>query len=66
MADKKALAKAYDAGQAAQLYGVEDDACPFEEGSEEHAAYMNGKAEKLADKWTLGPGGRRLRKALNN
>jgi len=56
MATKAALSKAYDAGQAAQWRGLPDEACPFEEGSDEHAAYMNGKSADLAEKWTAGAG----------
>lgn len=51
MATKKALEKAYDAGQAAQARGLPDEASPFEEGSDEHVAYMHGKSEELAEKW---------------
>ena len=61
----KALGKAYDAGQAAQLYGDPDDVCPFEEGSDEHKAYMKGKNEELADKWLV-RGGRRLARAVSD
>jgi hypothetical protein len=65
MATKAALSKAYDAGQAAQWRGVPDDACPFEEGSEEYDAYMEGKSADLAEKWTAG-GGTAHTKELGN
>ena len=52
---KAALAKAYDAGQAAQRYGYEADGCPFAQDSDEGAAWLNGYADELAEKW-LSPG----------
>lgn len=59
-ATKKVLEMAYDAGQAAQLHGVPDDACPFSERdpdrAEERAAYFDGKNAELADKWKAGGG----------
>lgn len=54
MATKAELGKAFDAGQAAQLYNVPDEACPFEEGTDEYDEYMKGKGEELAEKWTSG------------
>ncbi|MGH8984907.1 MAG: hypothetical protein ACRDY6_13675 [Acidimicrobiia bacterium] len=65
MANKTELAKAYDAGQAAQVFGDPDDVCPFELGSEEHEAYMKGKTDDLADKWLV-RGGRRLARAVSD
>lgn len=54
---KKALAKAYDAGQAAQVRGLPDEVNPFDPlaESEEHEAYLEGKNSELADKWKAGP-----------
>jgi hypothetical protein len=51
---KAEKAKLYDAGQAAQLNRVPDEACPFPEGSEEYDAYMEGKEAELDEKWTTG------------
>jgi hypothetical protein len=51
---KEERAKLFDAGQAAQLYRVPDEACPFPEDSEEYDAYMDGKEADLAEKWTTG------------
>jgi hypothetical protein len=51
---KQEKAKLYDAGQAAQLYNVPDEAAPFPEGSEEYDAYMEGKDADLDEKWTTG------------
>lgn len=64
-ATKKAMAKAFDAGQAAQVYGDPDDACPFVAGSDEYDEYMRGKSEGLADKWLV-RGGRRLMRVVND
>lgn len=65
MATKAALAKAYDAGQAAQLYGAADEDSPFEPGSDEHKSYMDGKSADLADKWLV-RGGRRLARVVGD
>jgi hypothetical protein len=52
MATKLEKSKAFDGGQAAQAGGFPADGCPFEEGSEEHAEWMRGYEEPLAEKWT--------------
>ena len=52
MATKLEKSKAYDAGQAAQLHGVPDEACPFAPDTEEYAEYMRGKSDDLDEKWT--------------
>lgn len=62
--NKAAKAKCFDAGQAAQLYGVPDEACPFAPGSDEYDAYMEGKKAPLADKWQQG--GRALTQEAEN
>lgn len=63
---KAAKAKCFDAGQAAQLYGVPDEDCPFAEGTDERDAYMEGKAAPLADKWQPQAGGRALTQEASN
>ena len=54
MANKHALAKAYDAGQAAQRYGWDVDGCPFDDGAERDA-WLDGYGADLDSKW-LQPG----------
>ena len=59
MPTKKALDKAFDAGQAAQLIGAPDWGNPFgDDRPEERAEWFRGKKETLADKWQ--PGGRNI------
>lgn len=47
---KTAIAKAYDAGQAARWRHLVADVCPFEEG-DERDAWLDGYNADLADKW---------------
>lgn len=63
MASKTALAKAYDAGQAAQWRNLNESVCPFEEG-EERDAWLEGYSADLAEKWNAS--GDNLRKELGN
>lgn len=55
---KKALGKAYDAGQAARRDHLSEDVCPFAEGPERDA-WLEGRNAELAEKWLPG-GGRAL------
>ena len=64
MATKAELAKAFDGGQAAQAGGFPAEGCPFEEGTPEHGAWMDGYDGDLADKW-LNPA-RALTKEITN
>ena len=52
MASKAALKKEYDAGQAAQRYAWDADACPIEEG-EERDEWLRGYDDHLAEKWLM-------------
>lgn len=52
MATKAELAKAFDGGQAAQAGGFPAEGCPFEEGTDERKAWMEGFEAELAEKWT--------------
>ena len=59
MPTKKALDKAFDAGQAAQMIGAPDWGNPFgADRPEERDEWVRGKSEPLADKWR--PGGRNI------
>lgn len=58
---KKALAMAFDAGQAAQRFGLPEgftaeEACPFKDDRpEERDAYLDGYGAELAEKWQRSP-----------
>lgn len=54
---KKALGKAYDAGQAAQRFGDPKDGNPFEDGTAEWESWLDGYDAELDPKW-LTRGGR--------
>lgn len=56
---KKALGKAYDAGQAAQRFGDPPEGCPFNatDSPDEFAAWHKGYGDELDPKW-LARGGR--------
>jgi hypothetical protein len=53
VATKQALAKAFDAGQAAQRYGYGLSDCPFEPDSDEYDAWVDGFEDDLDSKWML-------------
>ena len=52
MATKLEKSKAFEGGQAAQVGGFPAEGNPFEEGTDEHAEWVRGYEEELAEKWT--------------